>query len=434
MADRTLDAEVLVVGAGPAGIAAACAAAEAGRRVTVLDSWPSPGGQIWRGRAPRGPWSTAGRWLDRLRQSGAQLISRATVVAAPAERVLLAEVPGGSLCLLWRRLILATGARELFLPFPGWTLPGVVGPGGLQVLAKSGWPVGGRRVVVAGSGPLLLAAAAGLKQHGAKVALIAEQAPLRKVAGFALGLLGRPLKIVEGASLKLALRGVRYRCGCWPIRAQGDERVRAATLTDGVSTWAEQCDYLACAFGLTPNVELPLLVGCEVVHGLVRVDALQRTTVADVFCAGEPTGVGGVDCALVEGWIAGLAAADQADAAGAWSRRRASWHRFRDALARAFALRPELRQLAALDTVVCRCEDVRRRQLEPYTDWRSAKLHTRLGMGPCQGRVCGGAVRHLFGWEPDSVRPPILPVAVSSLLRPEPVACDPTSLLSKERT
>jgi D-hydroxyproline dehydrogenase subunit alpha len=408
--------EIVVIGAGPAGLAAACAAAEAGRTVAVLEASPWPGGQIWRGGPTAAGPAEGQRWSRRLSRSGARLFCRTTAFAAPAPRVLLAEAPGNVREFSWQKLILAPGARELFLPFPGWTLPGVLGPGGLHALAKAGWPVAGRRVVVAGSGPLLLAAADGLKRRGAHVCLIAEQAPWSQVMRFGAGLLRFPEKLLQGVGIKTRLLTVPYRCGAWAIRAEGAERLEQVTLTDGSKSWTERCDYLACAFNLVPNDELPRLLGCATAEEVVQVDEFQETTVQDVFCAGEPTGVGGADCALVEGQIAGLAAAGRPDQARDHFACRARWHRFRRALSAAFSLRPELRQLATPDTVVCRCEDVRRRQLEPYDNWRAAKLHTRCGMGACQGRTCGSAIRVLFGWHNESLRPPLFPVTLGALV------------------
>ena len=140
----------------------------------------------------------------------------------------------------------------------------------------------------------------------------------------------------------------------------------------------------------------------------------------DVFCAGEPTGVSGADCALVEGQVAGLAAACAEDQARTLFSQRAAWHRFRTSLNQAFALRPELRHLATPDTVVCRCEDVRYTDLKGCESLRAARLHTRCGMGSCQGRTCGAAVQFLFGWETDSVRPPLFPVRLASLADESP--------------
>jgi len=414
MANRRLQLEVTVVGAGPAGIAAACMAADQGRKVAVVDNSPWLGGQIWRASAHPGR-GLAGHWINRLRQSGVSVFSNATAFAAPAPHVLLAETPDGVLELNWNKLILATGGRERFLPFPGWTLPGVMGPGGLYAMVKSGWPIAGKRVVVAGSGPLLLAAADGLKQAGARVSLVAEQADWGRVVRFGINLWQHPGKLLQGAGVKARLLGVPYRCGCWPVKAEGAAQVERVTLTNGSRSWTEDCDYLACGFHLVPNTELACLLGCAMAEGFVQVNEFQATSVPDVFCAGEPTGIGGADRALVEGQVAGLAAAGAWDQAQTLFGRRAAWQSFRAGLDQAFALRPELRELAAPDTVVCRCEDVRFADLKRCESLRDARLHTRCGMGSCQGRTCSAAVRFLFGWENDSIRPPLFPVRLASL-------------------
>lgn len=408
--------DIVIVGAGPAGIAAACAAAESGQRVAVVDDTPWLGGQIWRGQQAKPSVPQAQRWLEKFRRSGATLLDHTSVIAAPEGNLLLAEHPDAPREIRWGKLILATGARELFLPFPGWTLPGVIGAGGLQVLAKHGWPVAGKKVVIAGTGPLLLAVADGLKKSGAHIVSIAEQAPFARVAGFGLKLLSHPGKIWQGIGIKARLLGVPYRCGVWPVKAEGDEVLRRVILTDGRKTWTEECDFLACGFNLVPNVELPLALNCELHHGFVWVDKYQRTSSEHILCAGEPTGIGGVDCALVEGQIAGYAASGQMDQAAARFNQRDAWHRFRTALAETFALREKLKHLATDDTLLCRCEDVALGRVKIYDNWRAAKLQTRCGMGACQGRECGAAAKVIFGWGMESVRPPVLPARVSSLI------------------
>ena len=416
MTETNLDFEIVVVGAGPAGLAAACVAAESHKRVAVVDETPWLGGQIWRGQQPSPKLSSARAWFDRFERCGAKLLDQTCVIAVPTPGLLLAERAGQPLQIRYARLVVATGARELFLPFPGWTLPGVTGPGGLLSLAKHGWPMKDQRVVIAGSGPLLLAVAQGLMQHGANVVAIIEQADWSKVARFGVSLYTSPAKLWQALKLRLGLRRVRFEFGTWPIHAEGTDQVRRVTFTNGQRTWSIDCDQLACGFGLVPNVELALALGCELEQGFVRVDQWQATSRPDVFCAGEPTGIGGADCALVEGQIAGHVAAGKPERAESLLRKRAAWHHFRKALAQTFSLRPELQTLAAPETVVCRCEDVTLAQLRQYASWREAKLHVRCGMGPCQGRVCGSATRHLFGWNPESVRPPICPARVHSLI------------------
>ena len=400
------------MGGGPAGIAAAVHAAEAGAGTLLIDEQVSPGGQVWRhrGEAPEGALS----WLERLVRSGATTLDRATVVDAPASGELLVERDGRPVRVAFERLVLATGARELFLPFPGWTLPGVVGAGGAQALLKAGARFDGRRVVVAGSGPLVFAVAAALKRAGALVVGVAEQAPLARLAVFGAGLWREPGKLVEGLGYAVTLARVPYRAGAWVREAFGGEGVERVVVTDGRREWRWECDVLACAFGLVPNLELPRLIGCETTGDSVAVDASQRTSVDGVFAAGELGGIAGVERALTSGAIAGLAAAGRA-VPGALVRRRERENGFAARLARAFAPREELKSLAQADTLVCRCEDVTLDHIASAASAREAKLHTRAGMGPCQGRVCGAALSFLRGWPADSVRSPLVPVPIEVL-------------------
>jgi len=404
---------VAVVGAGPAGIAAACAAAEAGADVALLDGAPAPGGQIW-----RVPTRASQRWLARLARSGARFIAGARVVDVEGRRTLLAERDGGPLRVETERLVLCPGARELFLPFPGWTLPDVIGVGAAQALVDSGLDVRGRHAVVAGSGPLLLPTAATLARRGARVALVAEQAPLGRLVRFAAALVADPARALEAMRLRAGFGRARYRAGTFVESARGAGSVAEVTLSDGARSWRETCDLLCCGYGLVPNLELPALLGCAVEGDVVRVDDDQATSVEGVYCAGEPTGIGGAALALVEGEIAGRAAAGRPGGAPRLRALRRRERRFARRMEQAFALRGELRGLARPDTVVCRCEDVPLERLRG--DWtpRQAKLYTRCGMGPCQGRVCGPALRLLFGWGPDGVRPPLEPAAVRTLSEP----------------
>jgi NADPH-dependent 2,4-dienoyl-CoA reductase/sulfur reductase-like enzyme len=179
--------------------------------------------------------------------------------------------------------------------------------------------------------------------------------------------------------------------------------------------WTVACDFLACGFHLVPNTELAQLIGCRIEDGFVAVDEMQRTSVENVLCAGEPTGIGGVEMAVIEGQIAGFSAAGAPDQAGKFLTRRRRMLGFVRALREAYALDPELRRLAQDATIVCRCEDVVYGDLRRYSGWRDAKLQTRCGMGPCQGRICGAAAEFLFGWRVEGVRPPAFPVLVASV-------------------
>ena len=440
--------DVLIIGAGPAGLAAAHAAAAAapGASIGVVDDNPLAGGQIWRGGAGKQPGQQGKRartlWSELQAAPNVRFMHQHRVLYAPAAGQLLVQSPTAAAVLHYQRLIIATGARELLLPFPGWTLPGVTGAGGLQALAKGGYPVAGKRVVVAGSGPLLLAVAATLTERGAHVVAIAEQAAMPQLARFALGLLATPSKILQALRLWRSLRGTPYYRDCYVTAAnagyaaangaadeaasgaadcaaeQPTQNLRSIELRSAGGTQTIACDYLACGYGLVPNPELAMALGCALAPATqaVQTDTWQQTTVPGIYCAGEGTGVGGVDKALAEGRIAGLAAAGRQDLALPLISTRSRWQAFARRLARAFALRPEIRALADDSTIVCRCEDVCHGELRQHDSWRSAKLHTRCGMGPCQGRICGSATATLYGWRPDSVRVPITPARVDSII------------------
>jgi NADPH-dependent 2,4-dienoyl-CoA reductase/sulfur reductase-like enzyme len=406
--------DVLVIGGGPAGIAAAASAAEHGRHVGVVDDNPALGGQIWRGEVADCT-SEASSWVARLHRSGVELLCGTRVFDRPEPNVLHAEGNDSACELKFEKLILATGARERFLPFPGWTLPNVMGAGALQALVKSGLPIAGKRVVAAGTGPLLLAVAAYLKKHGADVATICEQAPWTSLMGFSLSLVPHPQKISQGLSLRKDLAGVPFATDCWPIAASGEGVLNAVSILRRGKIEKIPCDYLACGFHLVPNTELAQLLGCRLKGGYVHVDEYQQTSMAGVFCAGEPTGIGGVELSLIEGQIAGHASVGDPHAAKNLFSSRKKFRKFARALDRTFALRSELKSLAVPETIVCRCEDVSFASIKRFASWRDAKLQTRCGMGPCQGRVCGPALDFLLNWQHDSVRPPIFPVSVENL-------------------
>jgi D-hydroxyproline dehydrogenase subunit alpha len=416
---------VVVVGAGPAGMAAATIAAECGCQVRLLDENPAPGGQIWRNydaeaarQSPHRREFTA--WMTRLQASGGVCEAGSSVVDCPSANVLRVERDGHWFDVAWDRLIVATGARERFLPFPGWTLPGVMGAGAVQALAKSGLPVAGKTIVVAGSGPLLLAVAAFLNRAGAGIAGVFEQAAPLRLARLAATLAAHPHKLLEGAHFRWQLRAAQYKSGWWVKRAEGRERLESVVVTNGRAEREIACDLLACGFHLVPNLELAQLLGCRIESGLVAVNAVQETSIRGVYCAGEPTGIGGLDKALVEGEIAGLAAAGRLSEAARKLPRRQSLRRFAQNLDRAFALRAELRALSTAETIVCRCEDVTRGELEACATGRAARLHTRCGMGPCQARICGPATEFLFGWTVASARPPLYPARIRTLAGDDP--------------
>ncbi|AVO42414.1 FAD-dependent oxidoreductase [Simplicispira suum] len=412
--------DLLIIGAGPAGMAAALAAAESGMRIVVVDDNPAPGGQIWRnGPGVQLPPLARQHREGLARHANIEVLSGTRVVGlgdrantGDAAALILENATRG-----WTqhasRLILCTGARELLLPFPGWTLPGVTGAGGLQALIKAGLDVRGQRIVIAGTGPLLLAAASTARKAGAQVLRVAEHTSWGALAAFAAQLVRWPAKAWQAPTL---LRP-SLRANAHVLEALGNTQVEAVRLQRGSRTEQLECERIACGFGLVPNTHLGQMLGCTLGerHGL-QVDAGMRTTVPGIYAAGECTGFGGSERALVQGAMAGHAAAGEADAAQALQNQLARWNAFADALHRHFPLRAET--LAALprpDTFVCRCEDVAHGVLRQRSNWIDAKLHTRCGMGACQGRICGAAAQVLYGWTPQPARHLLSPARIATL-------------------
>lgn len=414
MTDLTTD--ILVIGGGPAGLAAAEAASSHVKQVTVIDENPHFGGQIWRAEK-RTISSRAGRSVDALAQNGVKMIPSCTCVASLPGNRILAVSKGSAFKISFRTAIIATGARERFIPFPGWTLPGVFGAGGLQALVKAGYDISGKRIVVAGTGPLLVAVAAYLKSKGGNVLLIAEQAGPWRLFRLGLHALRVPGKLSEGLELRRRIRGIPYKTASLVTRASGENKLEGITLRNRGKEKDLECDILAAGYHLTPNTEVAEAFDCGVENGSVITGEWRQTTVPDVLCAGEPTQIAGLEQSILEGKMAGLVAAGKPDHAKTFAK---EWRRnfeFANRMNSTFrADSGELRKLQTDDTIVCRCEDVAFGQVKAFETFNDAKLQTRLGMGFCQGRVCGPACQALFGWEElNRVRPPISPVKISEL-------------------
>jgi NADPH-dependent 2,4-dienoyl-CoA reductase/sulfur reductase-like enzyme len=287
---------------------------------------------------------------------------------------------------------------------------------------KGGFRVEGQRILVAGTGPLLLAAAGMLGAQGAEMLMILEQAGWRSLARFGLSLAAYPGKLLEAAKLMVRAGVVPYRPGWWVCEAGGTGPLEWVAITNGTRTVRVDCDMLALGYGLVPNSELARLMGCLTTGSgaapgahFVTVDARQKTSLEGVFACGELTGIGGAELSLAEGSVAGYAACGhwrEVDRAASMRERYAGQVHAMEA---AFALRRELGTALTPETVVCRCEDVTASDLTGFGSWREAKLGSRCGMGPCQGRTCGPAVEFLLGWRAESVRPPITPVRLGSL-------------------
>lgn len=409
-----LACDVLIIGAGPAGLAAACAAAESGQSVLVLDDNLRPGGQIWRD----GPNVALPTLAQQYRQavealSNVMLLNGVKIVAQCGSQKILYEDAEGCGVVDYQALILCCGARELLLPFPGWTLPGVTGAGGLQAQIKQGLVIKGERVAIAGSGPLLLAVAASVVKAGGEVVILAEQAPAARLASFARGLWRWPAKLRQSFSLF----NRRYRPDSYVLEALGEQRLTTIRVKKGGSVVTLDCDRLACGFGLVANIELAMLLGCHIQNDAVAVDSRQQTNQPHIYAAGECTGIGGSELALTEGAMAGYAATGNRKQVQALMAQRDKWRRFADAVARTFTLNPALKALAVPETLLCRCEDVPLGQLNGLPDWTTAKLSSRCGMGACQGKICATAVRHLLDWPLPAPRIPLTPARVETLAR-----------------
>ncbi len=413
-----MGAEILVIGGGPAGLAAAEAASSHGRSVLVIDENPDFGGQIWRAERRRSS-GRAKEMIDLLERNGVKLIPSCTCVAALPNKRILALSAGRTFPIAYDKVMIATGARERFIPFPGWTLPGVFGAGGLQALVKGGFDVAGKRIVIAGTGPLLLAVAEYLRKRGGDVQLIAERTSLRSLARLGIATLRIKGKVSEAIRLKRNLPRVPYRTSSIVTKAAGDNSLREISIRRRGKESTVKCDLLAIGYHLVPNTEVAGMLGCAVTNEVVLTDEFKRTTAEDVFCAGEPTGIGGLDLSLIEGKIAGLAASGILEEAELLFADALKYRTFANEMERAFRLKPEyLRGIATDDTIVCRCEDVRFGDVKDFGSFRDAKLQTRLGMGYCQGRVCGPACGALLGWdENNSIRPPIVPVTIGELAK-----------------
>lgn len=418
--------DIAVIGAGPAGLAAAAVATGAGRSVVVIDMNARPGGQFYRHPADGTPapgqhgWSTFTQLRSRVRV----LSGRSVFMIEPGPPFTVHGVPG----LTADAVVIATGAHDRQVPFPGWTLPGVMTAGGAQSLWKGNRVLPGRRIVVAGTGPFLLPVAAGLATEGASVLGVFEANDPTRFARFPGVLARSPGKLTEAAGYlaTLARHRVPVRNRHAVLAAHGDDALSSVTVARVDANWQRvpgterriDCDVLAVGCGFTPQVDLGTALGCAThlaADGTLAltVDDRQRTTVPDVYAAGEVTGIGGVRLSLAEGAIAGLALSG-VDDPGRWTRLRGERDRHADfarAMAAVYPVRDGWLDNLDGDTLLCRCEEVDHDAVRAAVDdlgardARAVKLFTRAGMGWCQARMCGGAVAcvvaHLTGADPD---------------------------------
>ena len=427
---------VVIIGAGPAGLSASLAAAAAGAPVLLIDSNPRLGGQYWR--------MSADDFQDQHNQhfdldtglllinavkarkeievwSGSQIWSATNKDGKNTLRVIY---QGKERIVNTENLILCTGAYDRTLPFPGWDIPGVMTPGGVQSLLKGHGVLAGKRVVVAGSGPFLLPVAAGVvKAGGSVVALLEANKSRRWLTSFSV-LLENISKIKEAFYYikTISEAKVRARFGQAVIAAHAAsngelESVDIAKIDRNFRIKKVQnikCDVAAIGWGFTADTSLAGSLGCNQLVAkddgvVVWVDGEQQTSIPGVFAAGEITGIGGSDLSMAEGVIAGISAAKfvgcNVEVLKAHRKRRAKRQRFASALIRAYPIKPGWKSWLRDETIICRCEEVCLSDLKHSinelgaTDSRTAKLLTRCGMGLCQGRICGRFVVDLVANE-----------------------------------
>jgi thioredoxin reductase len=469
-----VEVDIAVVGAGPAGLAAAVTAAEGGLSVAVVDACLQPGGQYWRHpdeNAPRGAegdgqhdWDT----FSRLRERFVAQRTNGTLTYLPSKQVWFIERPTESRPQFLLRingvspltaadpgptqvraanLLLCPGGYDRQLPVPGWDLPGVMAAGGVQALLKGHRSPAGRRAVVAGTGPFLLPVATGLAAAGVEVVGVCEAGTLTAWGKQLGGAVQVPTKGLEGVGYAKAM--IKHRIPYWTRTAvtaiHGDQAVQRVTIADldargrvrSGSQRDVEVDLVALGWGFSPSLELIVAVGAATRQDddqslVACVDQVQRSTVPGVYVAGEATGVGGAMLAVQEGELAAIAILQDLGRASRPRRVRALQRRIRRSRAFARAMHLALpvsenwHEWLREDTVVCRCEEVtygqicHARDVLDAHDARTVKLLTRTGMGWCQGRVCGFATARLVA--ADSARPleaaDQLPIAKRPLCAP----------------
>lgn len=450
------DYDLVVIGAGPAGLAAATLAAALGADTVLLDEQAAPGGQIYRAitETPVRERATLGGdyWrgdalVEEFRQSGAQYVPGATVWSVSRALEIGVSVAGAARLVQAKHVILATGALERPFPIPGWTLPGVMTAGAAQILLKSSGLAPAGRVALAGSGPLLWLLAAQYLRAGTAIEALLDTTPtgnFRAALPHFPAFLASPY-FAKGFGLVTEVgRRVRVIRGVTGLRAWGEGRVREVSYhrRDGGERRLA-IDALLLHQGVAPNVNLANSIGCEHAWDRVQlcwrpvVDEWGASTVEGVAIAGDGAGIAGAEAAEQRGRLAALDAVSRIGVIDRLRRDREAAP-YRSALRRAARGRAFLDalyqpasafRLPVGDTIACRCEEVTAQQIVDAVALgcagpNQAKSFLRCGMGPCQGRLCGLTVTELIakarGVPPEEVgyfrlRPPVKPITLAEL-------------------
>ena len=471
--------DLVIVGAGPAGMMCALDAARAGLEVLVLDENPLPGGQIYRnvGSSPLpdaallGDDYTDGTDLvarfaqARLRYWPDTLVWQITRTLEISFTRRSGVVASGQIRA--KAVVIANGAYERPCPIPGWTLPGVMGVGAAQTLLKSSamLPVG--PVVLAGSGPLMYLFAWQLIQANRAPAAILDTTPSRNYWRALSGLPGAlrtPAYLLKGRRLLKTIRrsGIAHIREVTQLSVEGDGRAQAVHYTAKGHTSRIAASTVLLHQGVVPNVQLTRSIGCDHRWDEAQLcwhpctDAWGETTVPNLFIAGDGAGIHGAIAARTAGSLTALTVSHRLgaldrnarDRQAAPLRRQLDQHRavrpFLDALYRpADAFRRP-----ADETIVCRCEEVSAGEIRAMarlgcTGPNQSKSFSRCGMGPCQGRLCGLTVAELLAEahaKPVAevgyyrIRPPIKPVSLGDLAMshtPDINAAKPTEFAPK---
>lgn len=455
------ETELIVLGAGPAGMSAALAAAEHGTHVTLIDENHDGGGQVYR-PTPRSFRSVRDASPERAKGDALRMALHGSTIhrhfrhvvwnVSPGFRV-DATGPNGTVAWSAPAMVVATGTTERVIPFPGWTTPGVIGLGAATILLKSQRMLPGRSTIVAGCGPLLAAVAVGILKAGGEVRAVIDMASptdwLRQLPSLA----SNPGLLMRGAQWIMALRKagipIYSRHGIREIQHTGQGlsvtvgRVDAQGAPESGPEQRLEVECVAVGHGLMPGTEVTRILRAQhrydrLAGGWIAVTGQNcESTIPGLFIAGDAAGIAGADAAAKHGTLAGLAAAHrvgridtshfEAQALSCRAHHNKA-KRFGSAMSGLMALRPAQVAAIAADTIVCRCEDVTRQEIdtaldEGATNVNQVKAWTRCGMGPCQGRSCGDVIGELVGSRLQSReragcftgRPPLRPVRLDDL-------------------